>query len=986
MSNKITYLVLFVCFTQLIFSQEFVDQWYNEKDLPQNSVKSIAKDSLGFVWLATESGLARFDGKNFKIFADLDSLSTNRFNFFYKREDSLFARTIYQEDVLITNNQIQKTERRKISKIELPIKHELISEKIGHVLELNQTTSYILPKSEKQLFLKHNELERSFSFKNEISSVINFKDQIYIITKRNFFKINLNEAKLTKINLRNSLNTEEKELNKDKKINFIFDFNQKSIYLNLNKEVYHYCIKKDELTIIHNHLNFTEKNIISAYYDTTEKTAYFGSGYKGFLVSRPNLFTIYKAETPYYVQNLIYAFDVINDGSILTSRGLMFDKQEVKNLSYISGLSSMSMEKIDDFKYAQILSDQIVIIDYKAKGEKQKLIKFEEDLGVLHYDKEKQLLYFSTKKFVSETNIDLYSYNFNTEEISKITSTNHNLNIIDYYDEDKLYVGTENGAYILDLTTDELELINGTSNLNVRNINFQNNYAWISTYNKGLLLKKGGFIHEFPVIVEKVSKSVHHAIEDDFGYLWISTNNGLLRAKVDNLLNESSEEIHFFNYFGTNDGLLTNEFNGGCKPCAIKLESGKILFPSLNGLVEINPEEFLYLNDQIEVIKSTIYINDQEFTSNESLVKLVFPKNTQKIKIEFDYVKTNSIFDFYFSLNKGLPSEIKNDEIVLNNLAPADYSLEFFLPELSKKREIKFSITPKFVQTNQFKILLLFLITLLTYGIIKIIKFTETKRRKQLDLVINEKTKLLRDTISNLTTTSKDLEEKVQSHKKIIASISHDIKSPLQYLKLGAEFLEHELSNKDLGNEVKENVSALNDSIKMLQDFTDNILAYSKAIINQDTSQKEIFNIKDLVSEKIKLFNQVITSKKIDIKLKIDSNLELKTNKNLLAVIIHNVLDNALKNTHKSSITISCKSVFNKVILKIEDKGAGMDESTLNKYRKVFNDTNKKILVSGSGLGLFIVAESSRLIGAEVEIESTKNEGTSFILIIKESN
>jgi len=39
----------------------------DENGLPQNSVKSIAADNAGFVWLATENGLVRFDGRSFKV-------------------------------------------------------------------------------------------------------------------------------------------------------------------------------------------------------------------------------------------------------------------------------------------------------------------------------------------------------------------------------------------------------------------------------------------------------------------------------------------------------------------------------------------------------------------------------------------------------------------------------------------------------------------------------------------------------------------------------------------------------------------------------------------------------------------------------------------------------------------------------------------------------------------------------------------------------
>src|SRR6059058_1665672 len=42
--------------------------WQTETGLPQNTVHSIAQTSDGYIWVATEEGLARFDGAGFRVF------------------------------------------------------------------------------------------------------------------------------------------------------------------------------------------------------------------------------------------------------------------------------------------------------------------------------------------------------------------------------------------------------------------------------------------------------------------------------------------------------------------------------------------------------------------------------------------------------------------------------------------------------------------------------------------------------------------------------------------------------------------------------------------------------------------------------------------------------------------------------------------------------------------------------------------------------
>ena len=44
--------------------------------MPQNSVRAILQDRLGFLWLATQNGLVRYDGYDFKIYRNVPDDST----------------------------------------------------------------------------------------------------------------------------------------------------------------------------------------------------------------------------------------------------------------------------------------------------------------------------------------------------------------------------------------------------------------------------------------------------------------------------------------------------------------------------------------------------------------------------------------------------------------------------------------------------------------------------------------------------------------------------------------------------------------------------------------------------------------------------------------------------------------------------------------------------------------------------------------------
>jgi ligand-binding sensor domain-containing protein len=60
------------------FSQSTQTIFYSTKDgLPSNSIYRCILDNHGFLWIATDNGLAKFDGKNFKIYTTAQGLPDN---------------------------------------------------------------------------------------------------------------------------------------------------------------------------------------------------------------------------------------------------------------------------------------------------------------------------------------------------------------------------------------------------------------------------------------------------------------------------------------------------------------------------------------------------------------------------------------------------------------------------------------------------------------------------------------------------------------------------------------------------------------------------------------------------------------------------------------------------------------------------------------------------------------------------------------------
>lgn len=104
----------------------------------------------------------------------------------------------------------------------------------------------------------------------------------------------------------------------------------------------------------------------------------------------------------------------------------------------------------------------------------------------------------------------------------------------------------------------------------------------------------------------------------------------------------------------------------------------------------------------------------------------------------------------------------------------------------------------------------------------------------------------------------------------------------------------------------------------------------------------------------------------------------------LLDKILRHLLDNAVKFTSKGYVSLTVTKGDHQIIFKIEDSGIGIEKSFFEKLFSVFEqeDSSNIRRYDGSGLGLAIAHQCSKLIGAHIDFESKKDQGSTFILTL----
>jgi signal transduction histidine kinase len=171
----------------------------------------------------------------------------------------------------------------------------------------------------------------------------------------------------------------------------------------------------------------------------------------------------------------------------------------------------------------------------------------------------------------------------------------------------------------------------------------------------------------------------------------------------------------------------------------------------------------------------------------------------------------------------------------------------------------------------------------------------------------------------------------------------------------------------------KKVIGSIKESSAQILDFIESTITYNKIFIYDNYKTRENIMLRDFIFQRMRLFINTAEFKFIQIQNNIGKKDVVVSNPDVLSIVIHNILDNAIKYTDQGFIYIYGITNECRYHLVIEDTGLGMSEEELAKMKQTQD-------FSGSRLGMKIVKELLPLIDVSFDIESKKGEGTKMIL------
>lgn len=225
----------------------------------------------------------------------------------------------------------------------------------------------------------------------------------------------------------------------------------------------------------------------------------------------------------------------------------------------------------------------------------------------------------------------------------------------------------------------------------------------------------------------------------------------------------------------------------------------------------------------------------------------------------------------------------------------------------------------------------------------------------------------------------KALEDKTMA----IGTISHEIRNPLGALSSVLDVLYTECTEDEMKTYLNIMKSSADHMNRLLTDLVD----YTKIESGHIVLEKTKFEIRKEIELLVESFKYQTSISKNDFQYTIDENVPqfLLGDITRYKQILFNLLGNANKFTKNGSIqlNLSCEKCTSDSILlltKVADSGIGMTAEEQKELFKPFSQSNKSInrKFGGSGLGLSIAKDLSRLLGGDILLNSEKGKGSTF--------
>ena len=535
---------------------------------------------------------------------------------------------------------------------------------------------------------------------------------------------------------------------------------------------------------------------------------------------------------------------------------------------------------------------------------------------------------------------------------------------------------------------------------------------WIGTKGGGLGCFREGRFVSFARKTSALPVNVYRILEHK-GYLWMSSDRGIFRVRKADLETEANGtlEVAPTVAFGRADGMQSIYCNGEAhQPAGWKTRDGKLWFPTIRGIVVIDPDRLKFGEKPPRVLVESIVAGDGP-------IGLTKPVKTASGagQLEFRYTAANLIdpqsLRFQYRL-EGFDADWVDAGArrvaYYTNLPPGNYRFR----ARARGRDgiwsnsnalVAFYLEPRFYQTYWFYGLCVFSVFLFGVGFYQVRTRQQRQREQELVTQVGERTAELQHEVivrrqsEHELKLAKDAAESANLAKsEFLANMSHEIRTPMNGI-LGMTEL---MLSTSATAEQTEYLQMVRSSADALMVVINDILDFSK--IEAGKMELDVFEFTphETLDQVVRLMEVRAREKGLLLRFEMSQEVpqRLIGDAGRLRQVLINLVGNAIKFTDHGQVSLGLRLAPNdaeealnqdqtapavnglKLLFSVRDTGVGIakdkQEVIFEAFSQADGSTTRKY--GGTGLGLAISSRLVRMGGGKIWVESELGHGSVF--------
>ncbi|MHC4598451.1 MAG: sensor histidine kinase [Planctomycetota bacterium] len=236
-----------------------------------------------------------------------------------------------------------------------------------------------------------------------------------------------------------------------------------------------------------------------------------------------------------------------------------------------------------------------------------------------------------------------------------------------------------------------------------------------------------------------------------------------------------------------------------------------------------------------------------------------------------------------------------------------------------------------------------------------------------------------------LNSTFERLRAAFERQTRFTADAAHELRTPLTVVKSHAQVA---LSRPGGDAEDREALREIVGAADRLHELMEKLLFLARSDDRQLQASFEPLDLAELAKEAVKEFEEAAIKKSVALHAETAGTVPLSGDRTLLAMLLRNLLDNALRHSPEGgAVRVGLTAEKEGIALTVRDEGPGIPLEVRSRiFERFFRlEEGRDRASGGTGLGLAIVKTVAEVHGAEVSAEAREEKGTVFRILFPKS-